>query len=197
MTFEEILKKGIEQRRIPAVTQRARLWYRSVARSTASPIVPLNEKSRIRDKVEVGSMYMYQYDPKTKDKLPYYDRFPVIFVVGPAEGGHYGLNLHYLHPRLRAMLMDALYKYSTDKKYDANTKLNLTYQLLKSVSKLKYYEPCLKRYLTSHVQSNFLYVNPYEWDIAMMLPTQKFEKKTAEQVWEESNKKLKKRPIHR
>ena len=35
----------------------------------------------------VGSMQMFFYDPKTKDTLPYYDRFPLVVVVGPAEKG--------------------------------------------------------------------------------------------------------------
>jgi len=31
------------------------------------------------DSVEPGGMYMFLYDPKTKAKLPYFDRFPLIF----------------------------------------------------------------------------------------------------------------------
>jgi hypothetical protein len=45
------------------------------------------------DRGGVGSMQMFFYDPKTKETLPYYDTFPLVVVVGPAEGGFYGLNL--------------------------------------------------------------------------------------------------------
>ena len=33
----------------------------------------------------VGSMQMFFYDPKTKDTLPYYDKFPLAIIVGPAK----------------------------------------------------------------------------------------------------------------
>ena len=36
-----------------------------------------------------GNMYMYFYDPKYKDELPYYDRFPLTIMVEPAKGGFY------------------------------------------------------------------------------------------------------------
>lgn len=190
MRFEQLLAKGIENRHMPAKTQRARLWYRSRAEHLQGFTVPTDDHKRLRDNVQVGSMYMYTYDPKTKDKLPYYDTFPVIFVVGPAEGGFYGLNIHYLPPKLRAKLMDGLYKYASDDKYDEKTKLGLSYELLKSVAKLKYFEPCLKRYLISHVRSQFMYVYPYEWDICLMLPLQQFEKKSFSEVWADSQRKI-------
>ena len=56
----------------------------------------------------LGKMYMYIYDAKHKDKLPYYDAFPLVIMLGPAERGFYGLNLHYLPPVVRAKLLDAV-----------------------------------------------------------------------------------------
>ena len=29
----------------------------------------------------LGGMYCFYYDPKTKDKLPYYDRFPLVLIL--------------------------------------------------------------------------------------------------------------------
>ena len=78
-----------------------------------------------------GGMFMYFYDPKTKDTLPYYDKFPLTVIVGPAPGGFTGLNLHYLPMVLRAKLLDALMDITSDKKYDDNTKFNLSYNTLK------------------------------------------------------------------
>ena len=54
----------------------------------------------------MGRMYMYFYDPKTKETLPYYDRFPLIIMVKKEKGGFTGLNLHYLPPVLRARFFD-------------------------------------------------------------------------------------------
>ena len=55
-----------------------------------------------------GNMYMFFYDPKYKETLPYYDGFPLIIMLGPAKGGFMGLNLHYLPPAVRARLLDII-----------------------------------------------------------------------------------------
>jgi hypothetical protein len=73
----------------------------------------MNDKENIVNTIDeksIGKMYTFFYDPKHKETLPYYDLFPLIFVVGPAAGGFLGINLHYLPPVLRAKLMDSLYQ---------------------------------------------------------------------------------------
>jgi hypothetical protein len=62
--------------------------------------------------------------------------------------------------------------------------------LLNSASKYKYFEPCVKQYLINHVQSEFMYVYPSEWDVALWLPTERFVKATKTQVWSDSRKKV-------
>ncbi len=57
--------------------------------------------------------------------------FLLTVIVGPAPGGFTGLNLHYLPMVLRAKLLDALMDITSDKKYDDNTKFNLSYNTLK------------------------------------------------------------------
>lgn len=47
-----------------------------------------------------GKIYMYDYDPKTKKRLPVYDKFPMTYIIAPAEGGFYGINLHYLEHKV-------------------------------------------------------------------------------------------------
>ena len=133
-----------------------------------------------------GGMFMYFYDPKTKDTLPYYDKFPLTIIVGPAPGGFIGLNLHYLPMVLRAKLLDALMDITSDKKYDDNTKFNLSYNTLKKASKMRYFKPCFKRYLTAHVKSRFARVPASEWEIATFLPTASFEKASKTTVWKDS-----------
>ena len=135
------------------------------------------DKSRTKRSIEPGSMFMFQYDPKTKKDLPFYDRFPLVFPIEQAPGGFIGLNLHYLPHKLRAKLMDALYKYATDDSFTAKTKIAVTYQVLKGAAKLKLFRPCIKRYLSAHVESNFIYIFPSEWDTALFLPLERFEKK--------------------
>lgn len=135
-------------------------------------------------------MYHFKYEPKTAKTLPYYDKFPLIFMVGPAKGGFYGINLHYLPPQLRAKLMDGLYDLTNNTRYDESTKLKLTYDLLNSASKFRYFKPTFKHYLNQHVRSKFIEINSTEWDTALFLPTERFEKAKKTKVWADSRKMI-------
>jgi len=133
-------------------------------------------------------MYLFNYDPKTKAELPYYDRYPLIFPVQGAPGGFYGINMHYLPYTLRAKLMDALYELSNNKRYDENTKLRLSYEVLKGASKYKLFKPTFKRYLSGHVRSRFVEISSSEWDIALFLPLESFAKASKSSVWADSRR---------
>jgi hypothetical protein len=133
---------------------------------------------------------MYFYDPKTKDTLPYYDSFPLTIIVGKAPGGFTGLNLHYLPMVLRAKLLDGLLDVASDKKYNENTRFNLSYSMLKKASSMKYFKPCFKRYLMSNVRSRFALVPAPEWEIATFLPTQDFQKSGKSAVWADSRRMI-------
>ena len=127
-----------------------------------------------RSAIVPGFMYMFQYEAKLKDKLPYYDKFPLIFPFSMQKDHFMGINMHYLPLMYRARLMDALYNISSDTKYNDKTKLEISYQLLNSSAKYKYFEPCVKKYLKGHVESRFLMVPSSEWDIALFLPLERF-----------------------
>lgn len=138
----------------------------------------------------VGSMYMFFYDPKHKETLPYYDTFPLVVVIGPAEGGFLGLNLHYLPPILRAKMLDGLMEITSDKKFNNSTKFKMSYDLLKRASTLKYYKPCVKHYLNEHVKSQFALVPSTEWEIATFLPTADFRKANNFKVYSDSKRMI-------
>ena len=191
--FDTIITQGVRSGQIPARTQGARDWFRE----TAEKIRTVNERTlmkgdsaRLTSTPIIGSMYMFNYDPKWKDELPYYDRFPLVFPFRKVPGGFYGLNLHYLPPPLRARLMDALYDYANNTRYDETTRIKLNYQLLTSIAKLRFFSPCVKHYLNEHVRSRFMYVYPSEWDIALFLPTERFTKQSKVQVWNDSKRML-------
>ena len=122
-------RKGITPR-----TAESRAWFQK----QAGYLGRINNNALLKEPVLKtesdqipGGMFMYFYDPKTKATLPYYDKFPLTIIVGPAAGGFTGLNLHYLPMVLRAKLLDALMDITSDKKYDDNTKFNLSYDTLK------------------------------------------------------------------
>lgn len=137
-----------------------------------------------------GRMFQFVYDPKGKDTLPYYDKFPLTLIVGPAPGGFYGLNLHYLNPPLRLKLFEKLSYYVNNDKYDETTKIKASYNLLNSVRTLKAYEPCFKHYLTQHVESKLMLIPAENWEIALFLPTERFEKSTKNKVWRDSKRSI-------
>ena len=195
MIFDNILIQGARQGIIPARTVAARDWYRSAAGKLMSNITPgvfekRTDEARKVSSMEFGYMYAFKYDPKTKNDLPYYDTFPLIFPVRMDSDGFLGINFHYLPPVLRAKLMNALYSTLTNKKYDDTTKVKISYSILQSASKYRYFKPMLKKYLRSHVRSQFLEVQVNEWDIAIFLPTESFRKADTGRVWEESRKHI-------
>jgi hypothetical protein len=149
-----------------------------------------DEAFKARSRALPGRMFMYFYDPKNKKTLPYYDRFPLIFMVEKAKGGFYGLNLHYLPHKQRALFFDRLTDYSTNKKYDLSTRLRLSYNLLKGASKLKMFGPCFKHYLSEHVRSRMVEVPASEWETVLFMPTENFKKKNKNQVWSDSRKMI-------
>ena len=195
MIFDNILIQGARQGIIPARTVAARDWYRSAAGKLMSNISPSvfekrTDEARKVSSMEFGYMYAFKYDPKTKNDLPYYDTFPLIFPVRMDSDGFLGINFHYLPPVLRAKLMNALYSTLTNKKYDDTTKVKISYSILQSASMYRYFKPMLKKYLRSQVRSQFLEVQVNEWDIAIFLPTESFRKADTGRVWEESRKKI-------
>ena len=192
--FDEILNKGVRSGQIPARTSEARDWYRDTARTYKT--VKENQffggknKDRMMARPLIGGMYMTLYDAKTKAKLPYYDRMPLIFPYRRVPGGFMGLNMHYIPLPLRARLMDALYDTANNSKYDETTRLKISYKILDKAAKYKHFRPCVKRYLNSQVQSKFMYVYPSEWDIALFLPTERFVGASKSSVWADSRRKI-------
>lgn len=184
----EAFRKGITPR-----TKESREWFRQRAQKLrrVNRAELMREEEIIgEDKHILGTMNMFFYDPKTKDKLPFYDKFPLVIVVGPAEGGFYGLNLHYLPPTLRAKFLDGLLGITNNKKYDESTKISASYAYMKRASNMRYFKPCFKHYLTDHVKSRFARVPAPEWEIATFLPTAQWSGASANQVYADSRKKI-------
>jgi hypothetical protein len=175
----EAFRAGITPR-----TKQSIEWFRKQARKMFRGRVVGNRNQLMQDEALelknkpvtrtgiIGNMYMYFYDPKGKKTLPYYDGFPLIIMMGPAPGGFYGLNLHYLPPTVRARLLDTVLGNDST-----------------AIPK-KYIAPAMKRYLFKHVKSRFALVDKPEWEIATFLPTADWNKASATTVYRDSRKKL-------
>lgn len=190
--FDNILSQGIRAGQIPARTQQARDWYRNTAKSYSNvnenSLFKSGNKERFTTSPKVGSMYMFMYNAKHKATLPYWDKFPLVFPFATVEGGFMGLNLHYLPLQYRAKLMDSLYTISSNQQYNETTKLKISYDILSKASQFRYFKPTVKHYLLDHMTTRFLYIYPAEWDTALFLPLERFEKATKQQVWKDSTR---------
>jgi hypothetical protein len=190
-SFLDTLKSSIKTAKAGAKARAAGDWFRekvkqasASARMRAVTPTQLLKRQEATD-TELGQMLFYKYDPKFAKKLPYWDMYPLVFPFEKAKGGFYGLNLHYIPPRERAVLMDELNSYVTNKKYDATTRLKLSYDLLKGFGRAV---PCVKRYLGTNVRSNTVRIDADEWEIAIFLPVERFQKEKARVVWNDSKK---------
>ena len=180
----EAFRKGLQVRSKEATT-----WFQKKARALgpiSSTKMLKDERLTAKAKPLIGDMVMYTYNPKLRQTLPYYDIFPLTIIVGPAKDGFYGINLHYLPPKVRAIFLDKLNDVASNQKFNATTRFKITYNLLKASAGYKYFKPCFKHYLSKHVNSRIMKVDAAEWNIAIFLQTQSFKKASIGKVWADS-----------
>lgn len=191
--FSSLLEEAKDKNLFEERTQRAINWYKSrvlelLGSRKIEPTDIVKDTSR-NSPPEIGGMFMFQYDPKHKETLPYYDTNPLVLVIDQNQDGFMGLNFHYIRPVHRTILLNALYVYETYSIQHEETVINISYDVLKSASSLRYYKPTLKRYLYKHMKSTFSYrVHPSEWPLALFLPTQNFMKASYSEVLRNSSR---------
>ncbi len=101
-----------------------------------------------------GKMYFYQYDPIT-EKLPYYDKYPLTYVIRIEGDGFLGCNLHYVRLTQRDELAKSL--------------LNNSAQGSVSVPRRT-----LHKYLYTGVKDIIFPIPENEWSDVAQLPTEEF-----------------------
>ena len=133
-------------------------WYRKQIKelgyNNMKPSEIMKDQRGTQRRLYPGRLYLYYYDPKHKDTLPYYDTFPLVYPYRLTPDGFMGYNLHYLPPAIRVRLMGELMNINRSPLSDER-KLGIAYTFLNSRDANKYLAPCVKRYLNSH----FLYCN--------------------------------------
>jgi hypothetical protein len=134
----------------------------------------LNNTERARGSTVIGKMFFFEYDPKHKATLPIYDRFPLVFPIERYSDGFLGLNLHYLGVNERIAILNKLKQFATAKNLTEKSRLRLSYDLLVRTKNISALAPCIKRYLSGHVRSDFTEINALEWDKVVQLPVQVF-----------------------
>lgn len=147
----------------------------------------LRDRTNIVQKVIPGFVYLFAYEAKT-ETLPFYDMFPLSFVFSLERDGFYGINFHYLAPKLRFALYDKMVVNLSNNKMDETTKIRANWALLSNFSKFPMVKPAVKRYLYTQRQSNFLRIPITDVKTALMLPVENFVGKNKQQVWANSLK---------
>lgn len=154
-------------------------WMTEKARSASSlrnKLIRNDDMSK--NKTTVGKMFFFKYDPKTKEDLPIYDVYPLVFPLEQYGNGFLGINIHYLTPKQRISLLGKLQEYATSSKFTPSTKLSISYDLLNSARGVNsLMAPGIKRYLFSQVRSKFIEIPATEWDKAAQLSLELFVRK--------------------
>lgn len=171
-------------------------WYQKKIDQLRNPSTIFSqiskEESRQTEKFSLGRLYLFTYDPKTKEQLPYYDVFPLVLVLERDGNSFLGLNLHYLPLKYRVVFLDKLLDLAQLDKNGDIKRVQVTYDILSASKRFKEFRPCIKRYLLDHVKSKILAVQPDEWETAVFLPLQHFKKAPARKVWEDSVQEIRK-----
>lgn len=149
----------------------------------------VRDRGMWKNKMQLGKLYLFDYsEPKHKDTLKLYDKFPLVFPFSSyraKDGGLIltGLNMHYLSPKLRMIAFISLLRLKTENRYRNNTRLNIEWQVLKSMSESKYFSHAVHSYRMDHVRSVFIEVPSQSWEMVLFLPLERFEKGTKQEAW--------------
>lgn len=165
-------------------------WLQSQVKRLGSlaknPVSMMASNVTLTKQISIGSMFLFHYDPKHKETLPFYDTFPLVIPFSPASGGFLGLNLHYVPYWVRIRLLDRLFDFSTDEVLTPDTKLLFSWQMLMAATKYREVKPCVKHYLIDHVRSNYMFIDPRDWYSAAMMPLDRFVKEGKGSIWKQS-----------
>lgn len=191
--FADLLKKAATTGSIPTRMAEAKTWARTqstnLMRNPAAVISNTRSKNIITTPSgSVGSMVLFRYNATTSKTLPYWDAFPLVFPFDVDDTGMYGINMHYLPPPMRAQLMDALWKQASGPETDPKTKLQITYKVLQSAARMPLFKPCVKHYLNKGLVSNLVVIPATEWNVALFLPLERFQKASVNQVHQDSRR---------
>jgi hypothetical protein len=197
MTTSKLTQLAKEQKELGNITpQESFKWLMERIKDLKSPSrIPYSisrEQFRQTRRFRLGQLYYFYYDPKGKDDLPYYDKFPCVLSLEKYNDGFLGLNLHYLPIKYRFAFLGKLMKYASLNEDDEIQRIRITYDILAATKRLREFRPCIKRYLSDHIRSKILSVQPDEWNIAMALPIYQFKGAKPQEVWQDSLKEIKK-----
>ena len=173
--------------------ERSASWYMKTVRNIASGLNQPNEVfgsdlGEYTQRLDIGQMYAFKYNPKHKETLPYYDMFPLVVIAEPLPTGFSGINLHYIPPLVRARLLGKLMD-ASDIDIDIKSKLRSQWSFIRNFSRFPEVRGAVKKYLTRQVTSRMYKVNPVHWKSAIFLDTQQFVGAREGEIYRQSAKR--------
>jgi len=129
------------------------------------------DENKLRRYARQGHLFLFEYKAKMK-YLPYYDTFPLVYVIKANADHFFGANLHYMEPRKRIIAISKL----KDNRIDLPRK-------------------CFHKYITDHIDGFLLDLALDEWETSVVLPVEHFVKDRggtlvpykSSEVWSETN----------
>lgn len=174
-------------------------WFQEMTRKLGDRVSInslLQNSQRRSANLVPGKMYMYSYQAKHADTLPYYDQFPLMIPFARDAETVTGLNFHYLNYKIRFFLLRNLLEFANDKKLTEKSKLIMSWDLIKGASRYAPAAAAIHKYRFDHIRSAFLEVPANQWFTAMMMPVERFVtgkdgyKYNKESVWQDSIRKI-------
>ena len=145
-------------------------------------------------KRRAGALYTFKYEPESAEDLDYWDKYPLVMRMldnSHATDSFLGINLHYLNPKYRRLLLVSLMtKLMGDTKDAESTIIGLNIKRL-MVGANKYGRVCIRRYKYANMRGRALRIPTEHWTKVIYLPTYQFVGARPTKVWKDSYKKIK------
>ena len=160
------------------------------SRMSKDPYRIISEGTREKE-IQLGHMYFMNYDPKWKNTLKYYDRFPLVIPIEACQRGFIGMNFHYLPYDLREALMKKLITRINLKEDTQRSYIDITYNDVKPFVRYKEVKPTIHKYDITYSSGTFIHIAADEWNTAIHLPVEDFRKASKGHVWMDSRAMIK------
>jgi len=127
-----------------------------------------------------GKIYHFQYQPKYKDILSFYDRKPLIIFLKFKDPEHfYGYNLHFCSMKLREKIFSEFEQHNKNRNITSET----AWTSLPTIQ--KFYPFILRMYIINRIQEKIYNIpqTVYDMENVKLFPSEYFFKKSSNEIF--------------